>query len=111
MKSQNANSIRKNLLLCAVLTVALVGGGSMLATAVEVTGAVIAQGSLVVETNIKKVQHPTGGVVGELKVREGDRVNAGEVVLRLDDTQTRASLAIVTKGLDEFRARKAREEA
>jgi HlyD family secretion protein len=73
-----------------------------------VSGALIAPGSVVVDSNIKKVQHPTGGVVGELRVREGDRVKAGDVVVRLDQTITRANLAIVTKGLAELAARKAR---
>ena len=71
----------------------------------------IAQGQLVVDTNVKKVQHPTGGVVAELKVRDGNQVKAGDIVIRLDDTQTRANLAIVSKGLDELSARRAREEA
>ena len=44
-------------------------------------------------------------------VRDGDRVKAGDVVVRLDDTITRANLAIVTKGLNELAARKARLEA
>ena len=71
----------------------------------------IAQGQLVVDTSVKKVQHPTGGVVAELKVRDGNQVKAGDIVIRLDDTQTRANLAIVSKGLDELAARRAREEA
>jgi HlyD family secretion protein len=65
----------------------------------------------VVDSNVKKVQHPTGGIVGELRVRDGDRVKQGEIVVRLDDTVTRANLAIVTKGLDELAARKARLES
>ena len=77
----------------------------------EFSGAVIAPGKLVVDTNVKKVQHPTGGVVGELKVKDGDRVKEGDVVVRLDETQTRANLAIVTKALDELAARQARQEA
>jgi HlyD family secretion protein len=60
---------------------------------------------------VKKVQHPTGGIVGELRVRDGDRVHAGDVVVRLDETVTRANLAIVTKGLGEMMARKARLES
>ena len=75
------------------------------------SGALIAPGSIVVDTNIKKVQHPTGGVVGEVRVRDGDRVKAGDVVVRLDETVTRANLSIVTKGLNELAARKARLEA
>ncbi len=58
------------------------------------------------------MQHPTGGVVGELRVRDGDRVKAGDIVLRLDDTQTRANLADRHQGhSDELLARQAREEA
>jgi HlyD family secretion protein len=81
------------------------------AATTELAGAVIAPGSLVVDTNVKKVQHPTGGVVGELRVRDGDHVQAGDVVVRLDDTQTRANLAIITKSLDELAAKQARDEA
>ncbi|WP_115769216.1 biotin/lipoyl-binding protein, partial [Escherichia coli] len=51
------------------------------------------------------------GVVGEILVNEGGRVKAGDVVMRLDATQTRANLAIVTKRLDELTARMARLEA
>ncbi len=77
----------------------------------EISGAVIAPGKLVVDSNVKKVQHPTGGVVGDLRVKDGDRVKKGEIVVRLDETQARTSLAIVTKALDEMEARQARLEA
>ena len=46
----------------------------------------IAPGSVVVNSNVKKVQHPTGGVVGEVRVRDGDAVKAGDIVVRLDET-------------------------
>ena len=57
------------------------------------------------------MQHPTGGVVGEVRARDGDVVKAGDVVVRLDDTVTKASLAIVTKNLDGLWARAARLQA
>lgn len=104
-------SIRRHLLAGVAASILLVGGVGGWAATTEISGAVIAQGLLVVDSNVKKVQHPTGGVVGELRVKDGDRVKAGDIVIRLDDTQTRANLAIVTKGLDEFAARRAREEA
>ena len=66
---------------------------------------------VVVESNVEKVQHPTGGIVGELRVGDDQRVNEGDVLLRLDETQTRANLAVFTKGLDELNARQARLEA
>jgi HlyD family secretion protein len=69
---------------------------------------VIAAGQVVVDSNVKKVQHPTGGVVGEIRVRDGDRVNVGDLVIKLDETVTRASLSMVIKQLDQFDARQAR---
>ena len=71
------------------------GVGGWAATA-KLAGAVISPGSIVVDGNIKKVQHPTGGIVGEIRVKNGDKVEAGDIVVRLDDTQTKASLGIVT---------------
>lgn len=104
-------SIRRHLLFGVALVAGLVAGVGGWAATTEFSGAVIAAGSLVVDTNVKKVQHPTGGVVGELRVRDGDRVAAGDVVLRLDETVTRANLAVITKSLDELYMRQARLEA
>ncbi|UXT21164.1 HlyD family type I secretion periplasmic adaptor subunit [Agrobacterium tumefaciens] len=104
-------SIRSHLLVggFGFLTLTGIFGGWAIGT--EIVGAVIAQGSLVVETSLKKVQHPVGGVVSELMVRDGDRVKAGDVVMRIDATMTRANLAIIVKSLDQFNARKARLES
>jgi HlyD family secretion protein len=104
-------SIRRHVLTAIAVIVLLAGGLGGWAMTTELSGAVIASGSLVVETNVKKVQHPTGGVVGELRVRDGDHVKRGDIVVRLDDTVTRANLQIVSKGLDELGAREARLEA
>ena len=57
------------------------------------------------------MQHPTGGVVGELRARDGDKVKAGDIVVRLDETITQANLAIVVKSLNELQSRLARLEA
>jgi HlyD family secretion protein len=109
--SPTRRSMRRHLVAAIVVVLVLVVGvGGWAATAV-ISGAVVASGSLVVDTNVKKVQHPTGGIVGELRVRDGDRVHAGDIVVRLDETVTRANLAIITKGLDELMARKARLES
>jgi len=104
-------SIRRHIIAGSVLVGVLVFGLGGWAATVEISGALIAQGSVVVDSNVKKVQHPTGGVVGELFVHDGDRVKAGQILIRLDETVTRANLAIVTKGLTELYARKARLEA
>jgi HlyD family secretion protein len=112
MSEQLAEEARRSIRLhvmvgLSVVFVLVCGVGGWAATT-ELAGALIAPGSVVVDSNVKKVQHPTGGVVGEVRVRDGDRVKAGDVVVRLDETVTRANLAIVTKGLDEMTARKAR---
>ncbi len=104
-------SIRQHVLMVCTVGVVVIGGlGGWVAIA-ELSGAVVASGSLVVDSNVKKVQHPTGGVVGELRVRDGVHVHAGDVVIRLDETVTRANLAIVVKGIDELLARQSRLEA
>lgn len=101
-------SIRRHIVAGSILVAALAFGLGGWASTAEISGALIAQGSIVVDSNIKKVQHPTGGVVGEVRVHDGDRVKAGDILIRLDETVTRANLAIVTKGLNELYARKVR---
>jgi HlyD family secretion protein len=105
------SSIRLHLIIGLAVVVILAGGLGGWASTAEISGALIAPGSIVVESNVKKVQHPTGGVVGEVLARDGDIVKAGDVVVRLDDTVTKASLAIVTKNLDGLWARAARLQA
>jgi HlyD family secretion protein len=105
------HTLHRHIVGIVVASIFLVVGLGGWAATTEFAGAVIAPGQLVVNSNLKKVQHPTGGVVGEVRVRDGNRVVAGEIVVRLDDTQTRANLAIVIKALDENAARQAREEA
>lgn len=78
------------------------------AATAPISGAVIAQGRFVAESELKKIQHETGGVVAELKVAEGDHVRAGDLLIRLDPTLARANLAITSRQLDELRARAAR---
>jgi HlyD family secretion protein len=89
----------------------MIGGFGGWAALADISGAVIAPGTLVVESDVKKVQHATGGIVGELRVRNGDLVQAGDILLRLDETLTRSNLAIADKAIDELMARKARLEA
>jgi HlyD family secretion protein len=101
-------SIRFHLIVGLVVVTLLTCGIGGWASTAQISGALIAPGSIVVDSNVKKVQHPTGGVVGEVRARDGDRVKAGDIVVRLDDTVTKASLAIVTKGLDGLLARRAR---
>ncbi|WP_267358300.1 MULTISPECIES: HlyD family type I secretion periplasmic adaptor subunit [unclassified Methylobacterium] len=103
-------SLRRHIAGVAAVIAVATGVGAWTA-ATDLSGAIIATGSLVVESNIKKVQHPTGGVVAELPVQEGDRVRAGDLLVRLDATAARATYDSVTKSLWEIAARNARLEA
>jgi HlyD family secretion protein len=96
--------LRTGLRILIVGTV--LGGGWM--TFVPLAGAVVVPGNLVVQSTVKSIQHPTGGVVAEIKVDNGKRVAAGDLLLRLDPTQAQASLQTVSKQLDEYRAKIAR---
>lgn len=101
-------AIRKlNLVGCTALVVALGGVGGWASTT-NIAGAVIASGIVVVESSVKKVQHLNGGIVGEILVKEGSKVETGQVVMRLDDTLTRATLGVVQSQLDLYVAREAR---
>ncbi len=108
---RTVSGIRRNLLAALLVVIFLGGTAAAWSVYVPLEGAVVAPGLIVVESNLRKVQHPTGGVVGLLNVREGQRVEAGEVVVRLDDTTTRANLGIVLNELTALRARLARLQA
>jgi HlyD family secretion protein len=91
--------IRANILFGLAVSVALVGGIGAWAAMTSLAGAVIASGTVVVESSAKKVQHQTGGIVGAILVKEGDRVSAGDVIVRLDETMTRANLEIIASNM------------
>ena len=101
-------SIRNHAFMGLFVVFGLLGGLGTWSALAEISGAVIAPGHIAVDTNAKKVQHPEGGVVAELKVREGARVKAGDLLVVLDATILRSDLAIVSKALDELAAQEAR---
>ena len=101
-------AIRRLNMAGLAMVVAFVAGFGGWAATSELAGAVIASGSVIVESSVKKVQHPSGGVVKEILVKEGSVVQEGEVLVRLDDTLTRATLAVVRSQLDENHVRQAR---
>ena len=85
--------------------IGILGGWAIL---VPLSGAVIVPGTLVVESDVKKIQHPAGGVVANIPVRDGMHVRAGDLLLHLDETQLRANSQVVTQQLDQMRVRLAR---
>jgi len=88
-----------------ILGVGILGGW---ATLVPLSGAVVVPGTLVVESDVKKIQHPAGGVVAYIPVRDGMHVRAGDLLLRLDDTQLQANYQVLMQQLDQVRVRLAR---
>ncbi|UJW76841.1 HlyD family type I secretion periplasmic adaptor subunit [Rhizobium sp. SL42] len=103
-----ARSIRNySLLAFCTMLVLVIGFGGWAATA-KLSGAVIGRGVVVVDGNVKQIQHRAGGIVGEILVRNGVRVQVGELLIRIDDTITRANFAIITKQIDQLTARRLR---
>ena len=94
-----------------VAIVVLVGGFGTWAMESEIKGAIIAHGRIEVDQNRQVVQHPDGGVVAEILVKEGDTVTEGQVMVRLDAEQLQSELAVIEGQLFEVLARRARFEA
>ena len=91
--------------------VLMLGGLGAWSVGTNIAGAVVAPGVVEVESDRQVVQHPDGGVVGEILARDGDSVAAGDVLIRLDGTFLRSELAIVEGQLAEIFARSARLKA
>ena len=108
---EKLTSVRRYVLAGIATLVLLFGGIGGWAATTDLAGAVMAAGTVVVAGNVKKIQHPTGGVVGEIYVKNGDRVKSGDLLVRLDETMTRANLQVITKQLDELIGRQARLRA
>ncbi len=101
-------SARGPLLTGIVAMIVLVGGVGVWSVLTNISGAVVARGMIQVESNRQVIQHPDGGVVSAIMVRDGDVVQAGDVLLRIDGTRPASELAVVNGQLREIGARRAR---
>ena len=104
-------SIRNHCIGLAASAAFLVLGLGTLGATIKLSGAVIAAGSLVVKSSVKKVSHQTGGRIGALMVEEGSRVTAGMVMLKLDAMVAQAEVAALTHELYQLQAQRERLEA
>lgn len=104
-------SARKHLMLGFAAVLVLVGGFGTWATMSRLASAIVAPGAIEVEQNRQVVQHPDGGVVASIEVKEGDVVTAGQVLIRLDAKQMTSELKIIESQLFELLARRGRLEA
>ena len=103
-------SIRRYQRLGLAAMLLCVGGAAAWAASVQLSGAIVATGTVVVETSVKKIQHGSGGLVGEILVKEGTKVQPGDILVKLDQTLARANLQILNQQIDELEMRDARLE-
>ncbi len=101
-------SIAKHLLTGGVIALVLLGTVGGWLVAASIAGAVIAPGTVIVQSNTKRVQHLYGGLVAEIQVKDGDTVKAGDALLRLDPTQILAERAVLRNRSLGLRIRKIR---
>ncbi|SMH40969.1 HlyD family type I secretion periplasmic adaptor subunit [Maritimibacter sp. HL-12] len=104
-------SARDALILGAVACVVLIGGFGIWSVTARIEGAVVAPGTVEIDARRQVVQHPDGGAVADILVREGDTVAAGQVLARLDPDELLSALTIIELQILELRARRARLEA
>lgn len=93
------------------LIAALVLGFFGLAAILQVGGAVVGSGEVAVESNVKTLIHPTGGILKALMVRDGDHVAKGQLLMRLDQGVSSVGAESAALGLEQLLARRARLEA
>ncbi len=105
--SSIARYIAVGAIACAVLVVGF-GGWAFTAT---LASAVISGGTVVVASNVKQVQHPDGGIVGEIPVVDGEAVKEGDLLIRLDETLVAANRALLDQQIIALEARLARLNA
>ena len=111
MSGGNEWSARRHMMLGWLVLVILLGGFGTWSVMTEISGAVVTSGRIEIESNRQVVQHPDGGVVEDILVGEGDQVDAGQVLVRLDPSELRSELTLVEGQLFEVLARRARLEA
>lgn len=104
-------SAKRPLTIGVVVLAILVGGFGGWAVFTQIAGAIIAAGQIEVDQNRQVVQHLDGGIVDEILVDEGDLVEAGDIMIHLDDKILSSELSIVEGQLYELMARRGRLEA
>ena len=102
---------RKAIRLGLLVVVVAFGGGGLLLGRTPLAGAVVVSGVVKVTDNHKSVQHLEGGIVKEIRVRNGDRVAAGQTLIVLEDERATAGLDLLAGQWDAAAAKAARLQA
>ncbi len=106
---RSLNDSIKHVALTGWLIIAIFFGGiGTWAATAPLNGAVVANAVVKVDGNRKSVQHLDGGIVKELRVKEGDKVRAGDVVIVLDETQAKAEYDVLSQEYVVLRATEGR---
>lgn len=105
---EHTYSARRPMTIGLVALAVLVLGFGSWAVASRLAGAVIASGEVEVDKNRQVVQHPDGGVVNELLVKEGDLVSAGDILVRLDAAERQSQMVVLNGQYADQLARHAR---
>ncbi|UWQ41904.1 HlyD family type I secretion periplasmic adaptor subunit [Leisingera aquaemixtae] len=111
MSSDGNWSARRPLIIGLITLVVLVGGFGSWSVLSSISGAVVATGRIEVDRNRQVVQHLDGGIVAEILVDEGDTVQEGDTLIRLDANELTSQLVITEGQLFELMARRGRLEA
>lgn len=103
--------IRAKLRVVVIAVALMIFGFLLAAFTIPITGAVIAPGRLAPESQVKRIAHPTGGVIEHIAVQDGDRVEAGDLLMRLDTTVSAVSAELSERSVYQLLAQRARLQA
>lgn len=101
-------SIRRWTMIGIATVLIFFGGFVGWAAVAPLDSASVAPGTVGVFINRQAIQHLEGGIIRELKARDGELVKAGDVLLVMDDTQARANMQINQKRYNGLQATEAR---
>jgi membrane fusion protein len=101
-------SLSRHIIVVIAFAILLIGGVGGWAATTSLSNAIIGEASVIISDNVKKIQHLNGGIVSQLRVKEGQHVEAGDILLSLDGTSVKANLGIVESALAQLYIRRSR---
>lgn len=104
------NQMRRRIRQAFIAMAVLILGFGVAGALIPIGGAVIGAGQVSVESRIKRVAHPTGGIVSQILVKNGEQVVKGQILMRLDDTVSGTDAELSTLSVVQLLAQRARLE-
>jgi len=90
-----SSGIRSRVFVGSLAIILLVGGFGGWAATTDLSGAVVGQGQVMVDKDLRAIQHLDGGIIRSIEIKKGDTVAEGQTLIRLDDTQLKAEGQII----------------